>query len=482
MRRKFVTNLALLLFLNILVKPFYAFGIDRTVQNVVGAGEYGLYFSLFSFSMMLNILLDMGIENFSRREIARQSDLLKTYLSNLIPLKLLLGVLFFITGCAIGFMLGWRFNEFRILIILLINQFLASFILYMRSNLGGLHLFKTDSVISVLDRLIMIVVCSLLLWGKVTNQPFRIEWFIYSQTFAYLISAVVSFLLVIQNTHTFSFRFDPRYFIPLLKRSAPYALLTLLMALYLRMDSVLLERLLPNGEEQAGIYAHSFRILDMFSNYGYLFAILLLPIFSKMIKNKESIEELTQFSFLLIIIPTLTFAISCIFYRQQIIALLYKEHIEMSSKVFGILILSLFGMCSTYIFGTLLTANGNLKQLNIMAAFGVILNLTLNIILIPKYNAMGSAIANLSTQMYAAFVQMFLATKYFHFRFNSKLIIKLVLFILLIILINRFYALLDFYWLFRYSAALFTGIILSVIIRLFNLRSFISIIRFKDIE
>ena len=37
MKRKFVINLALVLFLNLLVKPFWIFGIDRTVQNVVGA-------------------------------------------------------------------------------------------------------------------------------------------------------------------------------------------------------------------------------------------------------------------------------------------------------------------------------------------------------------------------------------------------------------------------------------------------------------
>ncbi len=71
LKRKFVTNLALLLFLNLMVKPFWMFGIDRKVQNVLGAGEYGLYFSLFSLSILLNILLDAGIINFNNRSIAR---------------------------------------------------------------------------------------------------------------------------------------------------------------------------------------------------------------------------------------------------------------------------------------------------------------------------------------------------------------------------------------------------------------------------
>ena len=95
MKRKFVTNLALLLFLNLLIKPLYAFGIDVSVQNTVGATEYGKYFMLLNFSLILQILLDLGLENFNRREIARNSNLLEKYISNIITLKLTLGIIYF---------------------------------------------------------------------------------------------------------------------------------------------------------------------------------------------------------------------------------------------------------------------------------------------------------------------------------------------------------------------------------------------------
>ena len=51
-------------------------------------------------------------------------------------------------------------------------------------------MFKTDSVLSVLDRLLMILFCSILLWGHITATKFRIEWFVYSQTAAYGITAL----------------------------------------------------------------------------------------------------------------------------------------------------------------------------------------------------------------------------------------------------------------------------------------------------
>ncbi|MBL0043910.1 MAG: oligosaccharide flippase family protein [Flavobacteriales bacterium] len=73
MRRVFVTNLALVLVLNLLVKPFYILGIDAQVQVRVGTEAYGSYAALLSLSFLLNILLDFGITNWNTRHIAQNS-------------------------------------------------------------------------------------------------------------------------------------------------------------------------------------------------------------------------------------------------------------------------------------------------------------------------------------------------------------------------------------------------------------------------
>ena len=58
MRLKFFSHLILMVLLNLLVKPIAIFGIDAQVQNVVGAEEYGIYFSLLNFTYLFNIFLD----------------------------------------------------------------------------------------------------------------------------------------------------------------------------------------------------------------------------------------------------------------------------------------------------------------------------------------------------------------------------------------------------------------------------------------
>src|SRR5690242_1120489 len=60
MRRTFLINLALVLVLNLLVKPFYILGIDAEVQVRVGTSAYGTYYALLSLSFLLNMLLDLG--------------------------------------------------------------------------------------------------------------------------------------------------------------------------------------------------------------------------------------------------------------------------------------------------------------------------------------------------------------------------------------------------------------------------------------
>lgn len=482
MKRKFLTNLALLLFLNLLIKPVYAFGIDLSVQNAVGSAIYGNFFILLNFSLIFSIILDMGIENFNRREIARNHGLLNRYFSNLFPLKLLLATFYFILCSLIGYLLGWRLNEFKLLWILLFNQLLANFILYLRSNLGGLHMFRIDSFLSVLDRFIVIVLCGFLLLEPVTRKVFRIEWFVYSQTAAYIISASIAFAIVFSKTTTFRFRLRLKHNLRFLRKSFPFALLLLFMAAYMRLDSVLLGKLLPNGKEQAGIYAQSFRIVEILSNYGYLFTIILLPIFSRMINKKHSVEQLTKLSSLLLFVPAVIITLSCTFFSNEIINILYNSHTEESSKVFKILIFSLLGMCTTYIFGTLLTANGNLKQLNIMAITAVLLNLVLNMLLIPRMGVFGAAITNITIQLFTSIVQIVMVVKFFRFQINFPLLIRMVIFIGILVMCGIFIRKFSWDWYYSFGLFLLLGGILSFILKLFSFRNFFNILTSADTE
>jgi O-antigen/teichoic acid export membrane protein len=243
------------------------------------------------------------------------------------------------------------------------------------------------------------------------------------------------------------------------------------MATYFRIDSVLLGKLLVNGKEQAGIYAQSFRIIEILSNYGYLFTLILLPVFSKMIKQGESVEHLTRLSFMLLMIPAIILTFGCLVYRNEIMEILYQEHVDSSARVLGILIFSFLGICVTYIFGTLLTANGSLMQLNTMALLAVSLNLTLNIILIQRYGVMGAAIANMATQMFTSVYQIILAKRIFRFKTDSVLMLRLGAFIILVAAGGMMISKIPVFWVYSMGMFLLFASALSVVLGLLKIRS-----------
>ncbi len=437
MKRKFFTSLTFLLFLNLLIKPFWIFGIDRTVQNVVGAEQYGTYFALFNFSVLFSIFLDLGLTNFSNRHISQNEQLVNKSLSHILVLRLLLAMIYAALVLGVGYFLNYSTWQMQMLSWLVVNQFLLAFVLYLRSVIAGLQFFRADAIVSVLDRSVMIVLCGLLLWLP-GIAGFRIEWFVWAQTVSYTLTLLVAFIIVVKQTGSIKLRLNLAHLRLFLKKGAPFALLTLLMSVYYRIDSVMLERLLPNGQQEAGVYAQGFRILDAFGMLALLFSTLLLPMFSKMLGKREDVRELLRFAFLLLLTPILAFVLLASFHSHWFMDLLYTHHIDQASNVFRILILCLAGVSASYILGTLLTANGNLRLLNRIAAVGVVVNVLLNLVVIPRWGAIGAAWASLATQLVVVASQTMAVQKQFASPFSVFLFGKILLYTMSLLLLNKF--------------------------------------------
>lgn len=472
MQRKFLTNLSLLILLNLLIKPFWIFGIDRTVQNVVGSQDFGFYFTLLNFSYLFNILLDFGITNFNNRNIAQHTVLLKKHFSGIVTLKLLLSVVYFLFTFGVAYLIGYRERQLNLLILVGFNQFLIAFIGYLRSNISGLLMFKTESMMSVLDRILMIGIMSFLLWGNVINQPFKIEWFVYAQTFAYAFVVLTGFLIVAIKSGFQRLTWNPIFFLVILKKSAPFALLVLLMTLYHRIDSVLLERILPlgKGETEVGIYAHAFRIMDAVNQFAYLFALLLYPIFSKMIKEREALIPMIKMPLTILFSTTFILAIGTWMYSSEFMALLYLDHLEESAAVLSVLIFGTVAVGSSYVFGTLLTANGDLKILIGIAAFSMVLSITLNALLIPHYSAFGAAIANVSALFSSMILHQIYAFRRLKLHFKLAFYLRLIIFTISVLGIAYFSSKLAFDWKINLSVFVIIALIMAFILRLINIK------------
>ncbi|MCX6180691.1 MAG: polysaccharide biosynthesis C-terminal domain-containing protein [Bacteroidetes bacterium] len=151
----------------------------------------------------------------------------------------------------------------------------------------------------------------------------------------------------------------------------------------------------------------------------------------------------------MLILTSVFIAVSCAAFSTEIISALYGKvdgtnmaqrillsfngelsgiqnpaEVALSADIFMYVILNFIPISALYVYGTLLTAAGEMKSLNITAAIGVVINLGGNFLLIPIYGPLGSAIISLLTQSIVCLLQIALATKKFSLHFDWSHLFK----------------------------------------------------------
>ncbi|MEX2597566.1 MAG: oligosaccharide flippase family protein [Salibacteraceae bacterium] len=411
-KHNFSLNLIFLLALNLLVKPFYLFGIEVDVQNTVGASDYGLYYAMFNFTFLFNVLLDLGINNYQKIKVSQDAKSGMQNMATLLPMKLLLSAMYMLITVIVAWIIGFEGRYWFFIGWLMVNHVLSVFLLMLRANLSGLHLFIRDSILSVTDRLILILAIGYLLWFR--DGSFSIEQFVLWQTAAYSLTIVLALALTPKGQRLISPRFSWSGILSMTKQTWPFALLILLMTAYNKLDGIMLERLADNGTLEAGIYAQAFRILDAGNSFAFLYAGLLLPIFARLLRQNNSLSEinaLVDLASRMLIVPAGIVFITCFQYSDWIMELLYDEHASKSALSLTWLMGSFVFIACGYVFGTLITAGSDLRLLNWISFITVLLNVVMNFAVIPTMGAEGAAMTSFASLAFMALSQIIFAIR-----------------------------------------------------------------------
>jgi O-antigen/teichoic acid export membrane protein len=476
MQKKFFSNLVLLLVLNLLIKPIAIFGIDTGVQNRVGAEEYGLYFTLLNLSFLFNIILDLGINNFTTKNVAQYPLIVSRYIGKMLSFRVLLFVVYAIVSFGVAFLMGYKNTDYGLLGLLVLNQFFVVLIAYIRSHFAGFLYFRLDAIFSVLDRLLLIIICGTVF---ILTNEFQIEWFVWMQTACYSIVLVAAFIVLKKKIGISKVKLDIPFAITIVRKSLPYALFILLMMFYTRMDSIMVERIHHNGPYEVGIYAQGFRLLDAFFVFGMLFAGLLLPLFSHQMKDKEENQKLLIQASKLLLGGAILLSFLSYFNAETILSWIYKNDVESTIPSFQWLMLSFIAMGVSLIFGTYLTAAGELKFLNRTAATGILVNLGLNLYWIPTFGAQGAAWATFITQVFIASFQTVFVVKTFGTKAFQTYGLQLVI-VLLIFWFGLSYA--HAYFKYPIVTEMTIGIIILVLLRFWNVKEMYALISRKAVK
>lgn len=381
--RSFYSNLFFSLGLNLLVKPAAIFLIDAAVQNEVGT-EYGLYFAIFNLSLIFSILFDFGINNLSTKEAAQNLEAAKLQFTSIFSFRIVL-MLFYLSGlfcCNLYLRLSWV--EYKLILILGLNQFFIANIAYFRSFFAGLQWFRLDAIFSVLDR--MMLICSMGYLIYLYPDGFKL---VHIESYALMQFGSYALTFIIAGSTVF-LKVKPPFVMPKMaivkskvKQAFPYALLIVLMTLYTRIDGIILKNLA--GVDEASYYAQAYRLIDALYMFAMVFAGLLFPMFSKMITvNPQEIKPLVSQASRLLLGSSIAFIVFSYLQGGLLMDLIYAHPAVDSGIILFLLSIAFFGMASNLIYGSLLTANGSLKALNIISFCGLVFNVMMNLLLIPK--------------------------------------------------------------------------------------------------
>lgn len=399
----FFKGLSWLIFLNLLVKPVWIFLIDRQVQNAVGHEEYGRYFAVLNLSFVLYFLSDAGLSQMINQRIAsgKKLDVLQ-----LLRIKAGMLIIYFLVCCFVGWISG--ITQWTFLLYVLLIQSLNSVFILLRSLITAHQFFGADAWFSVLDKTLMTLVCGAILY---TSWFGSIDLILFLQVQASCTALAVIAAFVFLYNKGILHRGDQEQLRRIITMILPFAIIIMLMSVHYRLDGFLLERIHPEGPYQAGIYASAYRLLDAANMIGYLVSSFLVPFVAKHRNDNPLVRD----AVIQIRHPMMLFAIGisvfAIMFGMRLQQLLYHSTEDFHTTVIQLCIAALPGYFLVHIYGAVLTAVARFRQLGFIHFGAVVVNLLLNLILIPSYGAVGCCIAAIVSQSLCGLACMMVADR-----------------------------------------------------------------------
>jgi O-antigen/teichoic acid export membrane protein len=194
------------------------------------------------------------------------------------------------------------------------------------------------------------------------------------------------------------------------------------MGLYTYIDGVMIKSLV--GDAEVGVYALGYRFYFALLMFAQVFSGVLLPLFTKNIADSALIRSISGYTARLLLFGGLVASFITTVYSLDILTIINPGKANSdSAEVLVLLIFGFLGAVLTLVYGALLTAGKELKWLNRFAAITLLLNLILNLVLIPRYNAQGAAMATMTSQIFFGLICFFVSVRKYnlHLNFTSLL-------------------------------------------------------------
>lgn len=385
-----------------LLGKIFSFAFLLYATRALGLGLFGNYSIVLTFVGLFGVLTDLGLGSLAVRDVSQDQSLAVRYVSNLLGVRAVSSAL-------------------ALLLIVILAQFFVTPSLRLAVYVYALALVPIaivntlSLVFQFVERLaysaIIGIVASALIAGlsiAALAMGHHVLALVVVFTSVDICSAAVTAWIVYTRFLPHRMEIDIKWWPTLLRRSAPFMLLTLLNVLYYRADTQILQVLsgcnhaAPNvGCPPVGQYNAAYRLLDiLIAVFVGPAATVMLPLFNRMVlESREALRRLVRSAVTLMLAFATPVALLVTFYAPEALYVMGGHRFMVAAPALAVLIWTFpcFLVLSA-LYSALLALH---KQTVQVRAFGVTLvfNVVLNLLLIPHYSYMASSALTVASEV-----------------------------------------------------------------------------------
>ncbi len=390
------------------------------VARILGATEYGKFTFALAFVALFVTFLDLGLSTIVTREFAREKEREKEF-SSILSLKILLSL-----GTLILVLIGVFFITSdpkiqKIILVLAIFTSVSQFSEILFAFLRARQQMQYESWTIIL-RSLAVTGCGFFI---ILNFP-SVENLSYS----YLFSGLVAFILLLIFFHFKVFplklSLERTIWKKFLGMSWPLASISVFDAIYNHIDSVMMGQF---GQiTETGWYNAALKVANTATILYGVIALCFFPAMSKFAlsaknaipsaikESKEKLQKIWNFQLGIMILLAVPLVIGGIILAPKIIDFIYAPSFFPTGKetilAFQILIIMIGILFLCVPLGQVLVASNQQKKTLWVSLSGAMINIILNLILIPKFSLYGAAIATVITYTLIFLLYLRLTSKF----------------------------------------------------------------------
>jgi len=397
--KRFLGNISLAILVNLLVKPGWVL-LENVVQDRLGHSAFGLVAACSALAIVVATFADLGLTQFTVQRLASDATFADTHFATLFPVRGLLTAGALAVLLAVGWGVGYRGQQLYILAAVGGGMMLTQYGQFLRAPVQARQHFNTDALLSVLEKLLALGLVLLLLLGK----QLGLASYVGARLGAAAFTAVLFLGLLRRLFGPLPHRWpgwQPAG--QLLRSSMPFAFIALLSGINDRIDMVLLERL--SSAQEAGYYAGAYRWMEAIMMYTWTVLPLFFARFAHAAARPRELRQLLWVGQRVVAIPLLL-VVAFVLFRGEVLFWQFRHSsgAELAQMTMCLRLLFLNVLVNAFfaVYSTLLTGTHYQRPVSWLVALSIVFNLGLNLLVLPRYGAVGAAATTLFSAVLVA--------------------------------------------------------------------------------